>query len=286
LRTLKSLYATGELFLPCRGFLDFGRFGDGDELRPDGVGAFAAAGLKDYADGAFGAYSAALSRPFENSTNFGLRLLDRKRFLARWRRAESRGFGDLAVHAIGDRAADDALNMLAEVRRSNPDARLRLEHAQLLSPTAPARLRDLDIAVCMQPNFVSDVVDYADRLGDRVGRLCAHRTVVEAGVTMGFGSDGMPTGPLHGIACAVGHPNAAERLSVEDALRRYTLLAHRVSGTDKLRGTIAAGREATFTLLDRDILNRPDEVASAQVLGVYLAGRRVFSSARRESATT
>ena len=117
-------------------------------------------------------------------------LLDPERFKQRRDLAFKHGYRHLALHAIGDRAAAEAVELLGPQSRGMFD-RLRVEHFQLASDEDRERCADAGIAICMQPNFTSDVADYSDRLGERANNLCEHRAVLDSGALLGFGSDGM-----------------------------------------------------------------------------------------------
>ena len=72
---------------------------------------------------------------------------------------------------------------------------------------------------------------------------------------MHFGSDGMPTSALFGIWAATHHPNPAQRISFEQALAAYSLLAADYERNQE-RGRIAEGASADIILLTRDALNK------------------------------
>lgn len=272
LDSLQSLYASKRLSLPCHAFLDFGRFAENALPQPNAGGEFQIVGMKSYMDGAFGARSALMNEPFVGTGGLGVRVLDRARFDRRSRAAAERGYKHLALHAIGDRAVKDAVEFLASVSEGGRFERLRVEHFQLAGEADRRRCADAGIAICMQPNFTSDVTDYADRLGDRARRLCEHRSALESGALFGFGSDGMPTGPLHGIRCAVEHPVEEQRLTVEEALRAYTIDSCRISLTDDRRGSLQVGKEANIAVLSRDIVREGRVADDVTVTATMLNG--------------
>jgi predicted amidohydrolase YtcJ len=272
LDSLRELYSSQRLTIPCHGFIDFGRFSKSGIPEPRSVGRFRLVGMKSYMDGALGARSALLDQPFIGAGGRGVRLLDRKSFRRRFDLAVELGYRHVALHAIGDRAVADAAGFLCSVAGDAVVDRLRIEHFQLADRVDRERCFEAGIAVCMQPNFISDVADYADRLGERARSLCEHRSVLNSGALLSFGSDGMPTGPIHGLRCAIEHPNPAQRLSVEESLRAYTIDACRCSRTDDLRGSLTVGKEANIAVLNRDIVKEGGIGADVHVLTTIVSG--------------
>jgi len=277
LDSLHSLYVERRLTLPCHAFIDFGRFRDALLPEPRSHGAFNIVGMKSYMDGALGARSAGMYEPFLGTGGHGVMLLDCERFKQRRDLAFERGYRHLALHAIGDRAVAEAVELLEGATLPKGDFdRLRIEHFQFASDEDRERCADAGIAICMQPNFTSDVADYADRLGDRAKKLCEHRAALDSGALLGFGSDGMPTGPLHGLRCAVEHPIEAQRLSVIEALRAYSIDACRISLTDDRRGSLEVGKEANLTVLSRDIVREKCIAADVKVLATIVSSRIAY----------
>jgi hypothetical protein len=192
--------------------------------------------------------------------------------------ASDRGFKRLAIHAIGDQGVSDALDCFEAVQSASPQLpgeAFRIEHAQLVRPSDLVRCRNLGIALCMQPNFISDIDDYQDRLGPQIHRLSQHQSIIKSGVRMAFGSDGMPTGPLHGIRCAMNHPNPQERISAQESIRAYIHESHRISGSEHHAGRLARGFRADLTILDRR-LESAEDARTAQILATFVGGRCAY----------
>ena len=80
------------------------------------------------------------------------------------------------------------------------------------------------------------------------------RAALDNGAHLCFGSDGMPYGPIYGIWCAVNHPSSKGRLTIDEALRCYTLEAAYASYMDRTLGSIIEGKRADFVVLSDDIL--------------------------------
>ena len=193
-----------------------------------GRGARAAVtGLKIFTDGALGARTAALKRPYRGGGR-GL-LLHTDAGLRRVIGAAARLKGRLAVHAIGDAAIDQALAALEDLALPASALRARLENAQLITAGQARRAKRLGVQLCMQPNFSSDSVCYADRLPARYLRANNpfRMLIDEAGFAPGedlvFGSDGMPHGAAAALEGALFPPYPGQRLTLAEFRAGYCL---------------------------------------------------------------
>jgi predicted amidohydrolase YtcJ len=184
------------------------------------------AGLKVFTDGALGARTAALDEPFLGGEP-GL-LLHAGEAL-RCALADLHAYGKpLAVHAIGDRAIGQALDVLEDLDRQGLRFPLvRLEHVQFITEPQARRARELGLVLSMQPNFTSDSADYADRL-DRARlarnnpfRMLIDRVGFRPGRDLIFGSDGMPHGLAWAARWSLFPPFEGQRLGLEELLAGY-----------------------------------------------------------------
>ena len=140
------------------------------------------------------------------------------------------------------------------------------------------RLARLGITASMQPNFVARWAHpgglYERVLGpDRAPRTNRFRSLARAGVSLAFGSDAMPVGPLLGLSGALGHPDPAERLTVEEALAAYT--AGGPLSVEERPGRLEPGHPADLVLLSA---RTPDAqaVTGAVVDATWVDGRCVY----------
>ena len=170
----------------------------------------------------------------------------------------SAGAGKVPIlHAIGGEALRQASRVsLAALDRESGLAGLgvRIEHAEELLAEWPGRWLPGFHGFSMQPNFVRAWQQpggmYESRLGAaRSLSLNPFETVLEAGFDLGFGSDGMPFGPLYGIPGSTGHPAPGQTLTVGRALSAYTLGSAGLSGFDDLARPVAPGRPAHLVVL-------------------------------------
>jgi predicted amidohydrolase YtcJ len=181
----------------------------------------------------------------------------------------------LAVHAIGDRANSMLLDMYEKAIAVNGprDRRWRVEHAQHLRPADIARFGRLGLAASVQPYHLIDDGCWAEgKIGpQRAKTTYAFRSLRDAGAILAFGSDWTvaPLSPVLGIYAAVTRrtldgkkPDGwipEEKVSVEDAVRAYTVNGAWVEFAEPDKGTVEAGKFADLVVLDRDIFAIPPE---------------------------
>jgi len=164
------------------------------------------------------------------------------------RRATAGGL-QVAIHAIGDAALDSALDAFAAAGAAGS-----IEHAQLISPTAPARMAALGLTASIQPAHLwDDLAAIARCWPDRDERCYAFRALLAAGVPLALGSDApvSPLDPWLAIAAAV-HRSPDERppRHAEQSLTVRETLAASVDG----QGTLRTGSRADLVLVEADPL--------------------------------
>ncbi|MHB9287833.1 amidohydrolase [Halobacteriales archaeon Cl-PHB] len=222
-------------------------------------------GIKSFTDGSIGGHTAKLREPYaDDPETEGEWVVDPDEIHDVVERADEAGL-QVTLHAIGDAAIDVALDAFEDA----DGERHRIEHLEVLPDDLLERLADSDVVASVQPNFLKWAEEgglYTERLGearrqvtDRIGDL--H----DAGVSLAFGSDCMPIGPLFGIARVVDAPEPGQSLPVTEALRAYTSGAAAAGYDEDRLGTVEPGTCADFTVLDTS----PWEVAD--VTGVDVA---------------
>lgn len=257
--------------------------------------------IKFFADGSLGGRTAALSEPYADGgpDERGMLRYPPGELARRVREAQASGF-QVAIHAIGDRAVDEALAALAAARAAagageGPPVRLRhrVIHAQVLRPEHPRRMAELGVVAEIQPRFLaSDLAFVEARLGPERSRLAyAWRALVDAGVAVSAGSDAPiePIAPLEGIQAAVtrddlrGHPpggwHPEQRLTVGQAVAASTAGSAFGAGAEGWLGTLRPGAAADAVVLAADPWRVPPaEIAAIPVLYTFVAGRPVHAA--------
>jgi predicted amidohydrolase YtcJ len=253
-------------------------------------------GVKGFVDGSLGSSTAKMFESFDNEPgSTGVFVTPREKLLECIRGADKAGLS-VAVHAIGDRANAELLDIFAEVAKENGprDRRFRVEHAQHLRPVDYARFRELGVIPSMQPYHVIDDGRWAEgRIGSkRCASSYAFRSLLDAGAKLAFGSDWSvaPLSPILGIDAAVNrrtldgkHPDGwfpEQRISVAEAIEAYTLTSAYAAFEEKERGSLEPGKLADLVVLSRDILDEKirDQIADTQVVMTVVGGKIVYEA--------
>jgi predicted amidohydrolase YtcJ len=253
-------------------------------------------GLKGFSDGSLGSTTALFFAPYHDAPETtGLpadEMFPEGAMLARIRGADAAGL-QVMVHAIGDKANSTMLGIFEQVAFQNGtcDRRFRIEHAQHLSRRDIPRFAQLQVIASMQPYHAADDGRWAEkRIGAaRCRTTYAFRTLLDSGATLAFGSDWTvaPLNPLQGILAAVTrrtldgkHPGGwvpEQKISVEEAVRAYTLGAAYAEFAERSKGTIAAGKLADLVILSQDIFSiNPGEIDKAVVDLTIVDGRIAY----------
>ena len=243
-----------------RSILDVGlKTGFGNELVKLGP-------LKIVFDGSLGARTAALFEPYDDDPSTkGLLLLEVDVLKKLVREAHLAGL-QVAIHAIGDRGIEYAIDAFEEALKTSPRKghRHRIEHCEIMSATQIERVKQLGIIPSMQPNFVGEWSDpggmYENRIGKRrLRQNNPYRALLDEGIHVAFGSDGMPFNPIYGIWSAVNHYIRGSRITLEEAIKCYTLDAAYAAFEEDLKGSLEPGKLADITIMSEDLTSIPAE---------------------------
>ena len=308
LQALRSLHDDGALTLRVRAYLSAPRLDDwitANMRTGDGDDTLRVGGVKFFADGALGSMTAWMLDPYEGTADTGLPLQPPGELEERVRRCLTQGLAP-AVHAIGDRANREVLDVFERARGIAPELLRRIEHAQLLTPDDLPRLAHLGIIASMQPIHATQDMHKVDRAWGGRGRYAyAFASLLASGARLAFGSD-TPVetmDPLAGVHAAVtrcrsdGHPPGgwypAERIALKDALAAYTSGCAGAARDDAALGRIAPGYAADFVVLSKDLfaMDDPMRILDARVDITVVAGnvaydRRGDASARYDVVGT
>jgi predicted amidohydrolase YtcJ len=233
-------------------------------------------------DGYLDSKEAALSKPYsDDPSNCGKMLLTSEQLAASAKRAVAFGMQPV-IHAMGDRAIDETLKVIEQT----PNAvRFRIEQAAILNRSLIDRLKKQNVVVSIQPKVIStefSVWSASQRLGNRTRLLHPIKTLLDEGIHVAAGSD-CPMEPLSallGIQELVARQSFPEqRLTVDEALRLYTLDAAYCSGEETQKGSIEEGKLADLTILAEDPAVVGDQkIKDVAVDFVVLNGRLLIVS--------
>ncbi len=249
-------------------------------------------GVKIYADGALGSRGAWLKAPYADAAgNRGLGFLTDDQLQNTMSRAAMDNY-QIAVHAIGDRAnqqALDAIDVLSQTYKG--DRRWRIEHAQVVDPADLPRFGKNGIIASMQPTHATGDRAMAEaRLGPaRLAGAYAWRSMLANGAAIAFGSD-FPVerpDPWAGWAAAFTRTDAngapaggwrpEEAVTREQAWWAFTGGAAYAGFADTKFGNLAPGQKADFLIVDRDPATAaPADLRQTKVLETWIGGEKAW----------
>ena len=240
--------------------------------------------IKILADGSLGARTAALKQPYDDKPSTkGMMLYSQRSLNGLILKAHKAGF-QLAIHAIGDQTVDIALKALKKTLEVSPreDHRHRVEHASVLNKILIQRMKKLGVIASVQPHFVVSDFWVEKRLGkERARWTYPFKTLIEKGVMVAGGSDCPvePISPLLGIYAAVNREIfPQERITVEEALRIYTVNAAYASFEEKIKGSIEAGKLADLVVLSDDLRKiEPSKIRDVSVEMTIVGGKIIYN---------
>ena len=250
--------------------------------------------LKLLGDGALGARTAYLSRPYADAPHTrGLSVFTAEEFDALIGCAHKNGM-QVAVHCIGDACLDLVLNALDKALAAHPrqDHRHGIVHCQITRPDQLDRMAAMGLHIYAQSIFLDyDTHIVRQRVGqDLAATSYSWKTLMDKGLTVSNGSDCPVEEPhvLAGIQCAVtrrdrqgsGEYLPQEAFTVSQALNSFTICGARASFEEAHKGTIAPGKWADFVILgENPFETAPGQLQDIPVIQTFLAGRQVYSAA-------
>jgi predicted amidohydrolase YtcJ len=253
--------------------------------------------VKIYADGALGSRGAALLEPYSDEpTTSGLLTTAPDEIYAQTVAAAKAGF-QVAIHAIGDRANRQVMDLFERVQREVPGSRalrMRIEHAQILDAAEIPRFAKLGVIASMQPTHAtSDMPWAAERIGNARVEEGAYvwRKLLDSGAVLVAGSD-FPVedaNPMLGFYAAItrqdiaGNPPGGwtprQRMTREEALASFTREAAYAAHSETLTGSIEAGKLADMLVLSKDIMRVPPrDILTTTVRMTIVGGETVYQA--------
>lgn len=243
--------------------------------------------IKVFADGSLGARTAALKEPYSDKPETsGMLLLSQRKLNSLVLKAHRAGW-QVAVHAIGDRAIECVLKAFSKAfkKHSSGWCRHRIEHCSLLNPRLIGRIKRLGLIVSVQPHFIVSDFWVVERVGvERARWVYPFKTLIREGIIVASGSDCPvePISPLLGVWAAVARSTfKEENLTVEEALKTYTVNAAVASFDGDKKGTIEVGKFADFTVLSEDPFKVPPEKIREVKVEMTIVGGRIVYERRR-----
>jgi len=253
--------------------------------------------IKIFADGSMGAGTALFFEPYNDRLDtcglsiYTLEALE-KMFIA----VDKAGW-QIACHAIGDKANHMVLDAVEKMMKANGerDRRFRIEHAQVVPPDDLLRYKQLQVIASVQPSHCIDDMRWAEK---RIGReRCRYayqwKSFLDAGVRIAFGTDWYvePLNPMLGLYAAVtrqtpeGSPPGGwfpeQRLTLEEAIRLYTLGSAFAAFEEDIKGSIEEGKLADMVVLSTNLFKVPlPKILDTKVEITLLGGKIIYQRER------
>ncbi len=250
-------------------------------------------GLKGFVDGSLGSHTAAFKKPFSDTpTDSGFLVTPVKELYEQISAADKAGL-QVMVHAIGDKAIEEQLNIFEMVEKENGkrDRRFRIEHAQHIAPEDLSRFKTLNVIASMQPYHAIDDGRWAETVigPERIKTTYAFKSLLDNQAVLAFGSDWFvaPPTPLVGIYAAVTRrtlddKNAGgwvpeQKISLEQALKTYTYNSAYASFDENNKGILKKGYLADFVILDQNLFDiKAEAIRDVKVMKTFAGGKLVF----------
>jgi len=251
--------------------------------------------IKITADGALGSRGAWLLQPYSDKPDStGLATTPPERIAAQAQVALDAGY-QVCVHAIGDRANREVLNIYEELfrknRRNGRDLRWRIEHAQHLHRDDIARFGKLNVIAAMQAvHATSDAPWVEPRLGAERAEEGAYvwQKLMQSGAVVTNGTDAPveDVDPLPSYYAAVTRRTNAgmvfyadQAMSRIEALKSYTIANAYAAFEEDIKGTLTVGKLADVTVLTKDITTIPaEEITQTKVAYTIVGGKVVYKA--------
>lgn len=258
------------------------RVGDGTDFLKVGP-------IKVFADGGFTGPAAYTLEPYLNQGDYrGYLNMPEPELVSQLNEIHDAGF-QMGIHTIGDAAIVLVVNALADAleRNPRPDHRHYLNHFSMRPPELTMELMaQHDIHITQQPNFTYTLEGrYVSNLdGWRLEHNNPLRSPMDHGITVALSSDILPIGPMVGLYAAVTRKGmsgnvygADEAITIEEAIRGYTLLGAFLNREEDSKGSLEPGKFADMIVLSEDLLGiDPERIPGVQVESTYLNGRLVY----------
>jgi predicted amidohydrolase YtcJ len=251
-------------------------------------GANRLGGVKLFADGTFGSSTAYMLEPFsDNPLKKGMLMHPPEELYQRMVAAHNAGW-QVCIHAIGDAANRLCVELYGRLFKEfpRPGCRHRIEHASIMDEPVIKEMARLGIVVSTQPLFIHSEKDWLHRrLGaERCKTVYPLRSFLDAGIRVAGASDAPIESPdvLHAIRCCVTREGFAPHqcISVEEAVRMYTLDAAYAQFEEGIKGSITPGKRADLVIMEEDPFKiEPDRIKNIKLIRTVVAGEIVFPAA-------
>lgn len=253
--------------------------------------------IKMSVDGGMTGQAAWLSESYKGRPGYhGVVRIPEEALYAVSQRAHDLGW-QLGIHAIGDAAVASTVEVLDRVLRESPRADHRhYIHHWSINPSEDTirKAAELDLIVAIQPNFTWSLAAYYENAteGYKLQSNNPTASLLERGIRVSYGSDGLPLGPFVGLYAAVTRratefPGSTsgqvhgpeERVSIEQALRLYTQATAHMTFDGDDRGSLEPGKLADFVVVSEDIMTiDPERILHLYAVKTVVGGKVIYTA--------
>ncbi len=248
-------------------------------------GKFKVGSLKLFLDGSFGAKTACMWEPFSDAPDMcGFCVVEEDEIYKKMKMAHNNGF-QIAIHVIGDKGNRICVDLYKKLLKEYPreNHRHRIEHSSMLTKDVIKDMQDHGIIASCQPPFINSEYTWLEkRIGkDRCKYTYPFKSIINNGVVLVSGSD-CPvedTNVMLGLHALVNRNGFVpeECISMEQALKTYTINAAYAAFEEKIKGSIEVGKLADLVILNRNPLEvSKNEIREIQVLETIIRGQTVY----------
>lgn len=244
-------------------------------------------GLKIILDGALGSQSAWMRESYENKVDYyGINFYDNETIEKIVKEAELNE-NSIAIHAIGDRALEQLLNIFEKYNLSQK-SQFRIEHAQIIPPDLFEKIKLLKPKLTMNPSHIFADIKIANKhWGDRSRYAYRFRSLLNENILFSFGSDAPveKINPWRGIRAAVQRQNnnegswyPEEKITLTEAINVYTINGAKISNEDEIKGKLSNGYLADlFVASENPYEINIDDIESIESLLTIIDGNIVYN---------
>jgi predicted amidohydrolase YtcJ len=250
---------------------------------------FTCRAIKTEVDGALGSYGAWLLDEYHDKPGFHGQNTTEISEVQKIADIANESDMQLCVHAIGDRANKEVLDIIEKEQAERPelkDARWRIEHAQHVDPADIPRFKELGVIAAMQGiHCTSDALFAENRLGQQRAREGAYawRSFLDAGVVIANGTDAPveDVDPIESFYASVTRKRVdngfeffvEQAMNREEAIYSYTLGNAYAAFEEQDKGSLEEGKLADIVILSKDLINcGDDEIMDTEVLYTIVGG--------------
>ena len=267
---------------------------DGFPIINAGNNAFTCRAIKAAVDGALGSYGAWLLEPYEDKADFSGQNTTSVDELTKIARLCIENDMQYCIHAIGDRANREVLDIFEDqfaVHPEKEDLRWRIEHSQHLHPDDIPRFAEMGVIAAMQAiHCTSDAPFVVKRLGEKRAKEGAYvwKSLLESGAVVTNGTDAPveDVDPIESFYATVTRKRIdngfaffpEQALSREEAIKSYTLANAYAAFEEDIKGSLEPGKLADLVVLSKDLVNcTEEEILETEVLKTMVGGEFKYS---------